>query len=280
MAKKNREHIRKLREEANAIRKQEQAKQRRNRVLLQLGIVGGAVILIAGLVFAFVKGADLLLPRGETNASGTISLETSAGETVEQPIQLHEGGYVSIGAAEAPVVLDYYYDYSCPHCVEYHRIMGAAYTELAASGQVRVNYRPIQFVAPYGKQAAAALLAATQHQPESFLTVSDGLFSVPGQTQTDWDKGDYAALLPQLGVTSPEAAQAVDDGAYLLVVNESTDAARDAGVKGTPSLAVNGQVQETLPSSPEELRTLVSGQGAVLPTPTASAPAASPGSGS
>ena len=237
------------------------------------------MIVIVAMVFGLSFFSQLLLPRGPMNASGMISLETSDGKTTEQPIQMNEAGYVSIGAADAPVVLDYYYDYSCPHCVEYHRLMGSAFSDLAASGQVRINYHPLQFVAAYGKQAAAALLAATQHQPESFLTVSDGLFAVPAQTQTGWKQDDYAGLLPQLGVTSPEAVKAVEDGSYLLAVNESTEAAREAGVKGTPSLAVNGQLQEQLPSAPEELRKLVGEQGADLPTPTASSPSTSSGAG-
>lgn len=281
MAQKDREHIRKLREEANAIRRQEEAKRRRKRMYAQIGIVAGAVVVITLVVLSFTWLPSVFSTRGPLTSSGTITLEGQDGPA-EQPIQANPEGYIAIGAADAPVTIDYYYDYSCPHCVQYHGIMSGEFSNLMATGQVKINYRPVQFVAPYGRQAGAVVLAAAQHQPELFLQASDGLFSVPAETQTGWTKQNYVALLPTLGITSPEATKAVQDGVYLPVIDDTTRKAREAKVTGTPSLAVNGEIQQQMPTSPEELRKIVTDKGAKLPeakepaTPAAPAPAPTP----
>lgn len=248
MAEKDREHIRRLREEANAIRKQEQAKRRRNRVLTQVGIIVGAVVVIGAIVGAVVYGPQLLNPRPDFQASGTVEVASGEGEAVQQPISTTERGGIMVGAAEAPVTFEYWYDYSCPHCVEYHNATSQTYQDLIASGQVKVEYLPINYLAPYGAQAGAAVLATVQHQPELYFTVSDGLFQVPAQTQQGWTGPDYASIMQNFGVTDEATLTAIDEGSFVGIVNDTTSDARSGGVNGAPSLAVNGEMQSEIPS--------------------------------
>lgn len=247
MAEKDRDHIRRLREEANAIRKQEQAKRRRNRMLAQIGIIVGAVVVVGGIVALVMFGSQWFNPRPDFQAESTIEVTTSEGETVSQPIATTERGGILVGAADAPATFEYWYDYSCPHCVEYHTQSGQIYRDLIATGQVKVEFIPINYVAPYGAQAGAAVLAAVQHQPEEFFTVDDGLFSIPAEQQQSWSGGDYASILPSFGITDEAALAAIDEGTYVRIVNDSTKDARSNGVQGTPSVAVNGEMLAEIP---------------------------------
>ena len=271
MADKDRDHIRRLREEANTIRKQEQAKRRRNRVLAQLGIIVGSLVVIGAIVVLVVFGPGWFNPKPPFQAAGTVKVtSTVTGAAVDTPISTTARGGVMVGDPAAPVTISYWYDYSCPHCIEYHTAVGPAYTDLIATGQVRVEYLPINYVAPYGAQAAAAVLAVVAHQPELYFTVSDGLYTVPAQTQSSWTGPDYGSIMGQFGVTNAEAIAAVNEGTYLRTVADSTKQARADKVPGTPAVAVNGQLLPEIPLV-DQLYDAVIAAGAAVEKP---APAA------
>lgn len=271
MADKNHDHIRRLREEANTIRKQEQAKRRRNRMLTQIGIIVGAVVVVGGIVALIVFGPQLFNPRPPFEASGQVEVPTQTGEPAQVPVATTDRG-VMVGEPTAPVTVTYWYDYSCPHCVEYHEQVGFAYNDLVTTGQVKVEYVPINYVAPFGAQAGAALLAIAQHHPERFLEISDAVFAIPAQQQSSWTGAQYADLFAQYGVSDEATLKDVREGLYLRIVADSTKAAHEGGVKGTPTVAINDQKLEALPSA-AELYDLVIAQGAAVENPLAIPPA-------
>ncbi|MBF4552187.1 MULTISPECIES: thioredoxin domain-containing protein [unclassified Pseudoclavibacter] len=247
MADKNREHIQKLREEANAIRKQEEARAKRTRVLTQVGIIVGAVVVLGAIVLLAVFGSTWFGKKIEISAEGNVAVARLDGSTVEQPIQVVDNSAIVVGAADAPVKIDYYYDYSCPHCVDYHEQTGAVYNDLVAAGEMQVTYHAINIVAPYGAEAAAAIASTVAYEPSAFFAVHDGLFGIPAQTQTSWGPADYSSALSQLGVTNPEALAAATNGEFSGWAASNTTASREAGVSGTPSIFVDGELQQTPP---------------------------------
>lgn len=268
---KDREQIRKLREEANALRKKEEAKQRRNRMLTQLGVIAGAILVVAAVVLVAVMAPTWFGNRNVPETSGTIEVPTSEGTTTQVPITVNGDG-VTVGDPNAPVKVDYYYDYSCSHCEDYHAAMGHEYKTLIGDGEAVVVFHLIRYVDDYGLRAGAATYGAIQHQPELFFTIMDGIFAVPAQTQVSWGYNEYAADLPKYGVTSSEAINAIKDGDYTWFMQDQTTKAREGGVSGTPSVYVNGERQENLPVDGAGLRAVVAaaaGTTAETPAPTA-----------
>ncbi|MGO1545354.1 MAG: thioredoxin domain-containing protein [Gulosibacter sp.] len=261
MATKDREHIRKLREEANALRQKEEARKRRNRMFTQLGIVIGAIVVIAGIVLLVVFGPRWFGNENIPESSGTVAVSNSAGEQVEVPIVASESGIV-VGNEDASNTIDFYFEYSCPHCVDYHAAIGGDIQQIIGDGDTKVNFHMIRYVSEYGLLAGATTAAVVQYQPELFFTVMDGLFAVPAEQQSTMTYGDYAAMLPAMGVTSEEAIEAAENGDYAAWLNNSTNDARGAGINGAPSVLVNGELQETLPASGDELRALVGASSA------------------
>lgn len=271
MASKDREHIRKLREEANAIRQKEEARKRRNRMWTQIGIVVAAILVIGLIVLLVVMGPRWFGNQSTPESSGTVAVTNTAGEEVEVPITVSADGIV-VGNEDAPVAIDYYFDYSCSHCQDYHSLLGSDFTQIIADGDAQVTFHMIRFVSEYGLVAGASTAAVVQYQPELFFTVMDGIFSISSETQTTMSYGDYALQLQALGVTSQEALDAVESGEFAGWVSDATDQARNDGVAGTPSLFVNGENQESLPSSGDELRALIAaaaGESAETPVETA-----------
>ena len=249
MADKNREHIQKLREEANAIRKQEEARAKRGRVLTQVGIIVGAVVVLGAIVLLAVFGSTWFGKKIEITADGTVAVGRLDGSTVEQPIEVVDNSAIVVGAADAPVKIDYYFDDSCPHCVDYHEQTGAVYNDLVASGGAQVTYHAINIVAPYGAEAAAAIAATVANEPGAFFEVHDGLFGIPAETQTGWGPADYASALGQLGVTNQQALADTTNGEFSSWAASNTTAARAAGVNGTPTIFIDGEIQQTPPDA-------------------------------
>lgn len=258
MASKDRDRIRQLREEANALRKKEEARKRRNRLFAQLGIVGGAVVVIAAIVMLVVMG-----PRWFSNqiapvaASSEVELTNSAGDAVSLPIRVAEDGSVVVGADDAPAKLDYYFDFSCPHCQDYHAAMESAYEQVIADGDVQVTYHMIRFVQDYGQYAGSAVAGVVDTDPSMFYTAMNGIFDVAAETQVTWSYSDYASLMQTLGFNDEETLTNISDGNYSGWITDNTQHAREDGIKGTPSVAVDGTILENVPASLEELQAAI-----------------------
>lgn len=257
MAKNDREQIRRLREEANALREQAEAKKRRQRMVAQIGTVIAALAIIGIIVFVTVMAPQWFGNRNTPEATGTVSVASAEGEPSEVPIEINGDG-ITVGKAEAPDTIDYYVDFSCPHCRDYHLAMDSTYQGLIAEGKIKVNYHFIRYVDDYGMRAGGAMAAAVKADPASFYSIVDSLFEVDAQTQVGWSEADYAAHLQSLGITNPEVIEAVNGGDYNWWIMDRSNAARSAGVKGTPSVALNGTVLQNLPT-PETLGPLLDG---------------------
>jgi len=276
-SKKDREHIRNLREEANALRKAEEAKRRRTRMLTQIGVVAGALLVVAAIVVVVVMAPRWFGKQNVPEASGVVSVPNSEGAQVEVPITIDESG-VLVGAEDAPVTIDYYLDFSCGHCKNYHDAFGHEYKTLIGDGEAKVHFHFIRFVNEFGLRAGSAMASTVTHDPSAFFTVMDGIFAVDPSVQVNWNESDYATEMAKLGLATPDVDEEIRDGHYHWWMRNSTQAARDAGVPGTPSVMVDGELLPTLPVDRETLRGLVSGEIApgdlatVAPEPGAPAP--------
>ena len=255
----DRDRTREIREKANAQRRLEEAKRKRRRLLTQLGVAGAVVILVAGIW----GGASLL--RQQASAG-------SVAPTADATVQLASGGEahvatepdaVSVGAADAPVTLDIYEDYSCPHCQEYEGATGPLLDRVAASGQVRVVYHPIRIVTNYGRAAGSTAACVLQHDPSAWPGVHSALFANHSAATDSWTGKDFSSWLGSQGVTDAEALTCTEKGAYAGWITANTDTAAAAGVTGTPTLMIGGQTTTTV--SGQQLVDALDAAGATLP---------------
>lgn len=257
MAKNDREQIRRLREEANALRQQAEAKKRRQRMFAQVGTIVGALVVVAIIVGFAIMAPQWFGNRNVPDASGNVKVTNTAGKDVEVPITINNDG-VTVGNDEAPDTIEYYLDFSCPHCREYHKAMDPTYQQLIGDGKIKVQYHFIRFVDDYGMRAGAAMIAAVEAEPGKFYKLVDDLFEVEPQTQVAWAEADYATHLQGLGVTNSGVLEAIQDGDYNWWILDRTRNARSNGVKGTPSIGLNGELLQNLPS-PATIQYLLDG---------------------
>lgn len=265
MATKDRDRIRRLREEANQLRKQEEARKRRGRLFAQLGIILGALVVVGLVATLVIMGPRWFGNQITPDAEGEIVLTTSGGQDVEVPIKVDNEG-VTVGNNDAPNTIDYYFDFSCPHCIEYHAEMDGHIRDVIASGEAKVTYHTIRYVAQYGQYAGAAMYSATVHDPSKFYEVVDAIFSVDARIQMGFQQSNYVDVVKSAGITDDQVAESVEKGEYSWFITDSTERARAAGIPGTPSLVVNGKRYDTLPTDMETLKQAMAGEEITAPT--------------
>lgn len=141
------------------------------------------------------------------------------------------------GALDAPITLLEYGDFECPYCAAAGPVLDEVVR--GSGGQVRLIFRnfPLYTIHPYALTAALAAEAAAAQG--GFWRMHDLLLAQQARL-TDWDLARYAK---KLGL---DASKVTGDEAqpYGDKVEADFQAGLRAGVRGTPSVFINGQLYE------------------------------------
>jgi protein-disulfide isomerase len=172
--------------------------------------------------------------------------------------QLLEGEYAAVGPSTAPVTVVVFSDFQCPYCKKLRALL-AAEPLLASDGRVRLVFRHMPMARHEWAQKAAEAAACAQLQNgDAFWRLHDALFE------------------NQQGITGDNVGQKVDDlAAHVEALNirdfreclrrqtslgmvlRDQQLGTRAGVKGTPTLFINGEPMAGLPDAAELHRRLM-----------------------
>ncbi len=240
MSKQGREQGR--RERAAAIQKQS-ARSERNR---RMGIVGGVVVVLA----IIIAGGFWYSQKGPSSDATVPSAGSVPAQAADVGVKLGGSGgstapTLVIGKKSAPVKVTVYEDFLCPYCREFEMSSRDFLHADAKKGLVQVAYRPFHLLPEhYSIDAMNAYVSVLQNSsPDTALKYHDLLYdnqpyeqssSFPGASQL----GDWAA---KVGADKGSVESAVNsaDPTYL---NTADGLAKKAGVKGTPSVYVDGKL--------------------------------------
>lgn len=250
MAKKDSQRILEIREKANQQRREQQRAEKRKNTLIQVGVIGGILVIAAAVVFGIIFAQSNRTLGPAPAADGTISLLGSSGI----PMSVGDNA-VTLGASNAPVTIDLYEDYSCPHCADYAAAVGPTLNQLVVSGDAVVNYHPIQFVTRYGLNAGSAAACVATNDSQNWPGFHAALFTNHSQASDGWGAQDFADFAEALGITDKATLKCIASNSYADWITANTAASKDAGVTGTPSLYINGEATQLL--GPAELQAAV-----------------------
>lgn len=213
-------------EKAAAIRADQVNKERNRTVAL---IVGVLVVLSA------VVAAGTWYGGSSSSTADNSSVEVAAGS-----------GSVIVGDAAAPVKVVIYEDFLCPFCRQLEDSTRDFLRENAAKGKVQVEYRPINLLTNYGYSARAlnAWAAVLKNaSPQAALELHDLLFEEQPyeQSSEQTTDDDLAALVEEAGADTDavSAAMKKQDKVFFAAASQTM---RTAGITGTPTVVVDGQV--------------------------------------
>lgn len=209
-----------------------QAKQRRTERNRNLGMVVAVVIVVA-LLFAGVFWY--------TKSSGDSSTTTTnAGGA---PARAGDHSLV-VGKASAPTKVVVYEDFLCPYCRQFEMASRDYLHRDAKAGKVQVEYRPFHLLPDQYSTDALNVWAAVLERgtPAQALKFHDALYDSQPYEQAQ-NKPDSSALVQEAGKAGVDtgkirARALTPDQSW---VDAADAAARKAGVKGTPTVFVDGK---------------------------------------
>ena len=265
------------REKARVLREEQKKRERRNRWLIQGGIIV-AVLAVAGLV------AGLLLnnvrPAGPgpanmasngivlTGAEGVITpVETPALDADETPtptVQDDSGTVANIVT---------YIDYLCPFCGQFEQTNSESIRAMIEEGAATLEVHPIAILTnksagtQYSLRAANAAACVADNSPESFLDFHDLMFQNQPEEGTEGLSNDeIAELAKQADVSSFSTIEkCIDDKQFHTWVQDATNQALTqpvpnsdlASITGTPTVLVNGKQYVGSLTDPAEFQSFV-----------------------
>ncbi len=224
MSKKNRATDRAARAAAALEQQQRQESRRRNLM------IGGVVLALLVIV-----GGGFLISR---------SLDTT--DDVSAPAANSEFG-LTLGPDDAPHTVVIYEDFLCPYCGDLERATREDLTRLAEEGKVQVEYRPFNLlgrISDYSPRSAGAFsIVLEKSGPEVAKKFHDLLFeNQPSESGPFPDNAELIDLAVEAGADEADIKDAIENGEGEQWVEDATQAAQDAGVRGTPTIVLDGEV--------------------------------------
>ena len=142
-----------------------------------------------------------------------------------------------IGAADAPVVLVEFFDFSCHYC---HKVYPAIKQIAEANPDIKIVFKPLTFVAPVSKYAAKAALAANEQG--KFFDVYNAIFSFEGRP----DEAKIDELVASTGVDMEKLKADMNSSKVNGALSGISDLAGKIQVNGVPALFLNGKQLQTI----------------------------------
>ncbi len=183
-------------------------------IVMGIAAVAVLVLIVVGLLSRQSSRPNTAALIGDTQASGK-----------------------TLGDPNAPVVVWDFSDFHCPHCRDFTEGTEKQLIETyVKTGKVRFVYK--HFIVINSWEAANASECAAEQG--KFWEYHDYLFQKQ-ETDAPFSKDELKRYARDLGLDTAAFDTCVDSGKYMNVVQKEMDEGRRLGVRGTPSIFVNGQ---------------------------------------
>ncbi len=165
----------------------------------------------------------------------------SAPAAPSAPVKVDATG-PSMGKDNAPVTIIEFSDFQCPFCKRFNdQTMGQLKTNYIDTGKARIVFRhyPLPFHQNAPKAHEASMCADDQ---DKFWEFHDILFAKGAGDGTGLAVADLKQYAADLKLDTTKFNSCLDSGKYTKYVADDMAAGSAAGVSGTPSFVINGQL--------------------------------------
>ena len=265
------------REKARVLREEQKKRERRNKWLIQGGVIL-AVVAIAAIIGTLIFNSIKPAGPGPANMASDGILLTG----VDGVITATETPALAAGATSKPTVPDdsgtvanivTYIDYLCPYCGQFETTNSESMRTMVESGAATLEVHPIALLTnksagtQYSLRASNAAACVANTSPNSFFDFNELLFqNQPAEGSTGLDNRELKALAKEAGVSSlSKIEQCIDDTSFKKWVQDATTRALTEpvpnsdleSIKGTPTVLVNGKQYEGSLTDPAEFQSFV-----------------------
>jgi protein-disulfide isomerase len=181
------------------------------------------------------------------------------------PVKLNLENQPSFGPPDAPVTIVEFGDLECPSCRQeapiLRQLIPALYT-----GKVRIVFKdfPLESIHPWARAASIAARCVYRLNHDAFWKFYDWDYDNQDDISVETLKSKVLAWAGSNGIKTAELDRCMDSKAIDAEVSANVSEGRAIGVKGTPTLFINGRKSaSTLPSGVEKMiDTALASQGA------------------
>lgn len=216
--------------------KQAEADRRKER-LLRVGIAIGVVVVLVAI------GGLVQWQRSKVDTSASFPAGADA-----------LGSGVAVGVSSAPVLVEAFEDFACPHCAEFETNAESALNAYVSAGKVQLVYFPLTlpgFGRPTELAANAFACAADSGKAQAY---HDALYA---NFKQDWTNAQLVELGSSLGLESGKFSTCVNKETFGDYVKSVDATGTSRGVNGTPTIFVNGKQIPADDTTLDGLRTAV-----------------------
>ena len=165
---------------------------------------------------------------------------TNTGDTAELYSDIPQQR-TTLGESDAPVKISLYEDFQCPFCGQLARdTFPQVVEEYVASGEVKVESKPLVFLGEDSLEAARAAMAAGEQ--DLYWQYHSLLFENQGAENSGYVTDEFltelAGQIPALDVGAWNDRRA--GNSFESVLKETQSEAQSAGVNSTPTMIVSG----------------------------------------
>lgn len=172
------------REQARLAREAEKKREKRNRLLLQGGIVLGVVAVLAVVALVLTQSMKPAGPGPENMASGGVTFTEDLKVVPTPALQADQKRQApEVDRSELPIDVTVYVDYMCPFCGLFEQTNGSVLENFVGSGDVKLTVYPTNFLdgqsggAKYSTRAANLFACVVEQQPDAAFTFHNTLLS-------------------------------------------------------------------------------------------------------
>ena len=274
------------REQARELREAARKKEKRNRILLQSGIIVGILAVAAVVALVIVSSVKPASPGPRNMASDGLLIQ-AGGEVLTTPA-------LQPGATPTPnptptsgdvIQIQTYVDYMCPYCGQFEATNAEYLRTLVESGAASLEIFPLAFLdrvsmgSAYPTRAMNAFGCVADQQPSAALDFHELLFAnQPAESTTGLSDDEIIELARQAGAKSAAVETCIRDQQFKSWTDAATDrATQDRNVTATPTVLVNGQLYEGSLTDQATFRQFIAAaQGAQYVENSAETPAPTP----
>jgi protein-disulfide isomerase len=237
------------RAKAKAMREQQKKGDKRNRILIQIGIVTSVLVASGAIAFA-VFSASTQSQAVPVNASFNDGVKVGSGLKVYTP------EFTPPMTQTNPVEIVIYIDYQCPICAIFELPNSEQLENWVSTGAATMEIHPLSFLDGRGSpnafssRAANASLCVADYSPDNFFAYNTRLFqSQPAEGASGPENSELIAFAQEVGVTNTEeVSNCINTKMFGSFIKDATERAlsepipgTQQSVTGTPAIFVNGQ---------------------------------------
>ena len=193
-------------------------------------ILGIVLLLVVGagvVYYLWLMPMDGPIPAGAATRYAALEQSTT------------EAGFPRLGRPDAPVVVEEFSSFACPHCRTFHEERFPALLDEIAAGQVQFIFIPVTHIGWGAKNAAQGALCAGEQG--RFWPMVDTLFFWQGKfVASPFGKRRLENGAKNLGLDTAAFKTCMGDDHPQEILARARDEFDRRNLSGTPTLFING----------------------------------------